>query len=111
MQDFNNETDDLFVNSKSTEIKNRLNPYILDRIERLEGGLVTDEWLDEVEAGCQSLIADLNLRKTLARQHLVNYVLEERGITAFGLKEHFSKPKENIDKAIKQINKERKQAE
>lgn len=70
----------------STQIKNRLNPYIVSRLEKLqEGEIITPEWLDVVEEGCQALIQDLGVRKTLAREHMVAYILSERGAEAFGV--------------------------
>ena len=66
-------------------IKNRLNPYILSRMDKLGDKIPTEEWLDETEEGCNILIQDLNLRKTLARQHMVNYILQERGASFFGV--------------------------
>ena len=73
--------------SLNNEIKNRLNPYIVNRLERMQDGeIVTPEWLDIVEQGAQALIADLGLRKTLAREHIVAYILREHGAEKFGVK-------------------------
>lgn len=73
--------------STGNEIKNRLNPYIVNRLERLqEGEIITPEWLDVVEHGCQALIADMKLRKSLAREHMVAYILREHGAEKFGVK-------------------------
>lgn len=73
--------------STGNTIKNRLNPYIVDRLDRLqEGEIITTKWLDTVEEGCNVMISDLGLRKTLAREHVVAYILHERGAEAFGVK-------------------------
>lgn len=73
--------------SIGNEIKNRLNPYIVDRVERLqEGEIITPEWLDMMEEGGQALLAGMNLRKTLAREHIVAYILREYGAEKFGVK-------------------------
>lgn len=94
----------------SSEIKNRLNPYILNRMETLgETPVVTDEWLDMIEEGCQILIADLNVRKGIAREHLVAYILAEYGVEAFGMKNPVAKPPTpNVDAVVKQILKDKK---
>lgn len=96
----------------NTEIKNRLNPYIFNRIEKFtdEGTkpmLVTEEWLAMVEQGCQMLIADMNLRKTLAREHLVNYIIQEYGSEAFGQVSPVKRTvKPDVDEVVKRITKE-----
>lgn len=94
----------------SSEIKNRLNPYILNRMETLgEKPVVTDEWLDMIEQGCQMLIADLNVRKSIAREHLVGYILSEYGVEAFGMVNPVAKPPTpNVDAVVKQILKDKK---
>lgn len=98
--------------SLNVEIKNRLNPYIFNRIEKLtdEGTkpfLVTEEWMSTVEQGCQMLIADMNLRKSLAREHLVNYIIQEYGSEPFGQNQPFKRlVKPDVDEVVKRITKE-----
>ncbi|MGL5306475.1 MAG: DUF7570 family protein [Aeromonas veronii] len=73
--------------SVGNEIKNRLNPYIVDRVERLQDGeIITPEWLDVVEEGGKALLADMNIRKSIAREHIVGYILREYGAEKFGVK-------------------------
>jgi hypothetical protein len=72
--------------SKATEIKNLLNRYLVKRLERVkQGDVIDDKWLDDTEAGCQTMIQHLGVRKSLAREHAVNYILQERGIAIFGV--------------------------
>lgn len=66
----------------SVEIKNRLNPFIALRLASLDGK-VSQNWLNEMETACKAIINDLNVRDSLAREHLVNYILAERGVGIF----------------------------
>ncbi|MGL4521362.1 MAG: DUF7570 family protein [Bacilli bacterium] len=69
------------------QIKNMINPYIRFRMERFvetcqEKGTriyVPDEFIDTIETGCKHLLesADIKTRKTLAREHIVNYIISE----------------------------------
>lgn len=73
--------------SLNNEIKNRLNPYIVSRLERLqEGEIITPEWLDIVEEGGKMLLEGLSVRKSIAREHTVAYILREYGAEKFGVK-------------------------
>lgn len=73
--------------SIGNEIKNRLNPYIVDRVERLqEGEIITPEWLDVIEQGGIALLEGLGVRKSIAREHTVAYILREYGAEKFGVK-------------------------
>lgn len=92
----------------SSEIKCRLNPYILDRLSRLpEPVTVSDEWLDVVEQGCKLLLTGLDVRESLAREHLVGYILQEYGVEPFGIKPTIPPMyKPDVDDVVKSITKE-----
>lgn len=65
-------------------IKNSINSLIWERISKIEeGGSVTNSWVDQMEVICKAKLdhdlPDVKLRSTLAREHLINYVIEERG--------------------------------
>lgn len=80
------ETNDVL--SKATMIKNLLNPYIAKRLDKIpHGESFTDEWLNDTIRGCEALVSGFypNIRKTLPREHAVNYILQERGIGVFGV--------------------------
>lgn len=72
----------------ATMVKNALNPYIYMRLCKLdENETIPDSWIDETEVGCKHILetSGIKVNPSISRQHVVNYILTERGHKAFGL--------------------------
>lgn len=74
--------------SRQTMIKNAINPYIVFRLDKTEvGSVMSEQWINDTIEGVTTLLesSGIDVNTKIAREHVVNYVLTERGIGAFGL--------------------------